>query len=343
MRIEKTLPELIDTAKVNLLSVDTALHVVIQTISRSMINPKTKMPWHTFDLTNVENPKLLSLCQSMLTDYPAKSMATNHAHWMTSGKKIYKISEEFFDVFSKVSLGSVQANALPEDLCGYCLLPKKVEDQRGDAFDGFYFYSGPGEKYLGTSDWTRFMNGLNDHQNADHGSKVLNFAWHDEKGFLNYCTMPFKGDEPLKDIFINTKFVVKRPISDEMMEIERHTQDDGFLPHIRIMCNLLIYLNSGNPDLRQYRNEIKYQSPTSQTPVKKDKSLSQSEFTLVGFGFKKSPLYNKEFFVQPPYWAHRLHGPGRTQKKYMLVKGSLKKRSAELLAQGESEAEEIHL
>lgn len=343
MRIEKTLPELIRDAKCDLSSPRTILHDVVHTVSKCIINKDTQMPGHFFDLTDIRDKKMLDVCEVMVSDFPFKSMTTNHAHWMTSGQKLFRISDDFFDIFSKVLLGNIQANALPDDLCGYCILPKKIEDQSGDSYDGFYFFSGPGEKYLGAKDWTKMMNGLSERE-IQNVTKVLNFAWLDNKGHLNYCTMPFNGDEILKDVFVNTKFVIRRPVSDEMMEIHQEVQDDGFLPHIRVMCNLLIYLNSGNPDLRQYRNEIKYQSPTSQTPVKKDKVLSQSEFTLVGFGFKKNPLYSKEFFVQPPYWAHRLCGPGRTQKKYMLVKGSLKKRSVDLLAQGEKEtAEEVYL
>jgi hypothetical protein len=344
MRIEKTLPELIRDAKCDLSSAKTVLHDVVHTVSKSIINKQTQKPWHVFDLTEIKNETMLDICQTMITDFPFKAMATNHAHWMTSGQKLFKISDDFFDIFSKVSLGNIQANALPDDMCGYCILPRKIEDQSGDSYDGFYFYSGPGEKYLGAEgkDWTKMMNGLSDRE-IQNVNRVLNLAWLDSKGHLNYCTMPFNGEELLKDVFVNTKFVLRRPVSDELMEIHQEMQDDGFLPHIRIMCNLLIYLNSGNPDLRSYRNEIKYQSPTSQTPVKKDKSLSQMEFTLVGFGFKKNPLYSKEFFVQPPYWAHRLHGPGRTLKKYMLVKGSLKKRNAELLNQEKEAGEEIYL
>lgn len=344
MRIEKTLPELIMEAKCDLSNMKTAsvMYDVLQTVSKCIIDPKTKKPGSYFNFERIENPDLLSVCQGMTDDYAFKSMTINHAHWMTEEKKIFKISEEFFDIFSKVSLGNIQANALPDDLCGYCQLPKKIKDQSSDSYTGFYFFSGPGKKFTGESVWTHLLNGVDEH--LTNNDKVLNFAWLDDSGHINYCTMPFSGDELLKDVFANTKFTVRRPINEAYMQVEQKIEDDGFHTHIRIMCNLLIYLNSGNPDIRSFRNEIKYQSPTSKTPVRKDKSLSQMEFTLVGFGFKKNPLYNKEFFVQPPYWAHRLHGPGRTLKKYMLVKGSLKRRNAELLGQESQEQDmEIYL
>lgn len=85
------------------------------------------------------------------------------------------------------------------------------------------------------------------------------------------------------------------------------------------LCILIsLYIGSGNPDLRDFRNEIKYRSSTSQTPVKKDKSLSQSNIILVGFDWKKHE--DKSWYSQP-YMARR----GKN-KKLTFNKGSIKKR-----------------
>jgi hypothetical protein len=345
MRIEKFLPEIIEEQKYNTEKESDKREMICDrltyVLSEAALENNKVTRLLNIDLVSrmFQKQKTYSkIVEEFLKDFSTKAFFIAHAHWKINGKKLFKISEDFFSVFKSVSLGGIQTDALPKNVCGYCELPSVLKDDQGDTINGFYFFVGRGYEYLGHEsheNWRKNMKGMD----ANEGDNVLALAWRcNNSDFFGYATQTFHGHESLKDIFKNSVYTERHKLG--AGQYKQSVVDDGFKEHIRVMCNLLIYLNSGNPDLRSYRNTITYQSPTSQTPVRKDKALSQSEITIVGFGYKKNPIYTKEYYVQPPYWAHRWIGEGRTEKKYMLVKGSLKKRSGDLM-QNEIEVKSI--
>jgi len=338
LRIEKTLPEKIAAAELKFDNVNTMLFDIIRTISESMI--ENGKPTSYINLRRFpKNPSINRLIHDFTNDGPARAMFTTHAHWLTGKKEIFNISPDFFDMFQKITLKDMLSDALPKDMCGYCSLPTWIDDGYGDRFNGFYFFSGPGKKFMGGNRWAHLMHGKvnEDIRVDDDMTNILSFSWVDSGHNINFSTMPWNPEDLLKDVFAKTEFVHKERLSDVKVKGRREELEDGFADHLRLMCNLLVYLNSGKPDLRPFRNQIKYQSPTSKTPVRADKVLSQSDITLVGFGYKKSPIYEKEFWIQPPYWAHRYYGPARTEKRYMLIKGSFKQRRSEMMSEKEEE------
>lgn len=325
LRIPKLLPEQILNAQLDLDKPKSLFTTSIQQMSLAMTHDRKVLS--LIDFGKIKNLDVRLAAQTLIEDAPTKAIALMHAHWQAGDKNLYRVSPDFFKVFSTVSFKDIHTDALPTNLCGFCQLPEEMTDEQGDKFDGFYFFSGPGRFYLGGQQhWHKSILGItSDKVVVGDDTNILGFGWYDKTGNCNFAVMPFNGNETLQDIFSNSEFVIKDTFLTRKQKV---ILEDGFLPHLRVMTNLLIYLNSGNPDLREFRNTIKYQSPTSQTPVRKDKELTLLPITLVGFGYKKSPMYEKDFWEQPPYWGHRRYGPGRTLRRYMLIKGSIKQRKA---------------
>ncbi len=236
-------------------------------------------------------------------------------------KNRFVFANEFFNELHDTSLIDARYSDLVSG-AGTIKLPFKLKDLFGDGFDEFSYYIGDVLDYFGVdsgcSDWKEYS------VDRDHCKEKYMFSlcWRDSRKAWNYtshyCTDP---NTTIKEMFKNSKFKSAFIDSNDNVVISEKIQEDGYEPHIKSMFNCLLYLKSGDPDLRAMRNEITYRTPTSTKIIRKDKDLSKHEFTVVGFGYKKSPIYSKEFYYQPPHWARR-----GLAKVWTWCKGSLKRR-----------------
>ena len=152
-----------------------------------------------------------------------------------------------------------------------------------------------------------------------------------ENGSTGFIFKPLPRDETtlVKDVFKNNLITYRTVGAGATLPTcEERIADDGYFHYVSILCNLLAYLNSGSPDIRDYRNEIRYKSPTSSKIVRADKDLSLENINLVGYTWKKDPLYQKESWYQKPHWARRYYGPGKTLERMVLISDCIKTRKA---------------
>lgn len=242
--------------------------------------------------------------------------------------KTYTVSKDFYKIFKEISLDNIQARHLPVDCSGYIELPEPLSDRDDDKIKGFFFYIGDVRNYLRLDDPIEWKSYIQD-QNEDKllpDQKCISCTWLDHKGSTGYFFHPLPEDEKtlLKNSFKNTRFEL-RTFTPNNVKVNKYNSD-GFMPYIAVMLNILAYLKSGNPDLREFRNDIKYKSLGSKTPVRADKNLAQDPITLIGYGWAKDPIWKKTHWVSKPYWAERRYGPGRSLSKVVLCQGSIKQR-----------------
>lgn len=318
MRIDKLLPELIKTS----------------TFKQDIIKYTFKETARLWDKTPVndryiqfeeQSDSMLNMCiRNASSDESSMSVVKNYQLYERHQGTDYVVDKDFFRCFKQISLDKVQFKHLPRDQYGYIELPEKLIDEDGDGIKGFFFSICKVTEWY-NSDKNQSAEILAKHKyDFDGAEYCFSLAWFFENGAVGFATHPIADDEIyIKDFLKTSMFThsdVTRDIKDEVSYV------DGFNPACAVMINLLAYLNSGDPDLRQYRNPIKYRSPTSTKPVRKDQELTQKDLTLLGFNWKKSALYTKESWYVPPYWANRRYGPGRELEKLVLVAGSNRNR-----------------
>ncbi len=270
-----------------------------------------------------DHPAYSRLVESTLLDVCTSAAIMILRRFKASPKR-FVFSNDFFAELHKTSLIGARYSDLTSG-AGAVKLPYKLTDHLGDEFDEFMFYIGTVEDYFSvnpdnpSSDWLEYR------KSRDHCKEKFMFslAWKDSSKAWNYtahyCTdVNTSIKEMFKDSVFKATYLDK---NDGTPNISNEIEADGYQDHIRSMFNCLIYLKSGDPDLREMKNEIRRKSPGSSKILRKDKVLTEHDFTVVGFGFKKSPNYTKEFYYQPPYWARR-----GLAKVWTWCKGSLKKR-----------------
>lgn len=101
------------------------------------------------------------------------------------------------------------------------------------------------------------------------------------------------------------------------IDIKFETDDSSIL---NIAIRLFAYISSGQPDIREMKNPIRYQSPTSKTPVKAHKHLTEKPFKVLGWGWLKERQQHIDRWGVEPFIRLQPVGPGRSEYKYVLVR-----------------------
>jgi hypothetical protein len=104
---------------------------------------------------------------------------------------------------------------------------------------------------------------------------------------------------------------------------------------VRFCFNLLLYIHSGDPDIREYRNQIKYQSNTSKTPVRAHKDLSQETIYLVGYNWKKPIIvnYDASNWEREGHFRWQHYGQNNSLIKLIWISPTVCMRKSNLLCQ----------
>lgn len=255
------------------------------------------------DKSFVPDPKLQPiLIQLLKSDEIFTNVVTTIAQHVERGH-IYLVSKDFFDVFKETGLANVQFKHLPQDQAGYVELPYPIIDSDGDTLSGFYF------------------------ANRLHpGYRRLTVGWENDCGACGAFHFAVEDNESGMDLIMEEKFNASgKEVHFTMPGFGPREEKSSYKPHMAVMINLLVYLASGQPDLRQFRNEIRTRTPTSTKPVRADSELSRSDITLVGFGYKKEAVRECEGWYSKPHMAWRRCGPNFSQLKWTFISGSEKK------------------
>jgi len=241
--------------------------------------------------------------------------------------KCYVIQKDFFIRFANMNLDRVKFRHLPEQLSGFVQLPSQIQDEDGEKFNSFYFYIGEITKLFPINDGEALKKRWEKNKGIKT-NRCLSIGWIGEDNHHSAILQPIPEDPDMdvKEIFQNIK--VARYEYDEAnnkMKMREYGEEDGYRPNKAILINLLAYIQSGDPDLRSFKNTLRYRGHSTTKVVNADQHLSQEEVVLVGYGYKKERLKTDESWSSMPHFGWRWHGPGKKQIKLTYIKGSVKK------------------
>ena len=244
-----------------------------------------------------------------------------HLKYRDTPKGHYSIAKDFFDDFKDVSLENALFSHLPQECCGVVKLPYPLVSVEDDyCFDEFLFFSGSRPAYYGdladlttTSEMPTY--------------RQLSIAWKDRSpartGFSFFSLAETTPNMTLEDAWR------------ESWKPENNTNNINYrvgrgqkIASIKaIMINLLVYINSGRPDIRSHRNEIRYNSVTKE-PRSNYKQLTEHDVKLVGYTWKKMPHYHADLWFSKPHFGWRRCGKNWSELTYTYIRGCLKTRKA---------------
>jgi hypothetical protein len=227
---------------------------------------------------------------------------------------------DFFRLLQRVDISEITWGDLPDRFLGVIRFPYPVEDEDGDLVSEIMI------GILPTSEYTALC-GVRAVASANDGDRVVLAAWltHDEKiGMFQQFSM---ADSSLKVVDYWENSVESL---DQLLEKMSGKRIDGsskgvasLLSNIALRC--LIYITSGTPDLREFRNELRYQSLKTKRLVKSHQSLSEVLIYRVGWGWLKAADYTAEAWDVRPFYRRTPSG------KRVLVSPHVRHRRQELL------------
>jgi len=242
--------------------------------------------------------------------------------------KFYVAQKDFLKDFYKISLKNLRFKDL-KDICGYIHLPLPVTDNDGTAYKDIYFFLGSPKDFMNTGEYKSFCS-RNYEVDQDRILLVASFS---DDGAQRSLSVPCPKDENMtmeeafKDVEdAHTALSPTAVISGK----DFHTPDDpGFCGMSEKLVSLLVYLGSGQPDIREFRNTIRYGNRNKKRPVPASHpNLSSLPIQLVGFNWLKE----REVHYKTGEWGVRSHprwqrcGEGFQDVKLIWVKEHTKKR-----------------
>lgn len=234
--------------------------------------------------------------------------------------KTYVITHDFFEKFKQVSLDSICVKHLPTRFSGYIHFPYPItrpkfsnagiaEEIRNsplnqpctERLSGLYVSLSPIEELTEACD----AGGRDFDCRNVAGVRSLSLLFIGENGYM--------GASVYLQVLPNTDdMAISELLS---LLVKDHNSTAHFLT--RLCINLMVYINSGNPDLREFRNKITYRSPASTKPVRSCTDLSAEAIYLVGYGWKKETIinYDAKSWEREGHFRWQPHGPGLTLRK----------------------------
>jgi len=270
------------------------------------------------------DPLLKVQGEIILGDLPSFAFfAVIAAYQQAKNPHIYVIQEDFFRKFKEMNLDKVQWQHIPKKLTGFVQLPHVLSDgtSANDKFDSFYFYCGPGNE-IEKKGFIIDRKGMPD--GYQYTDTVLCLGYTDTKEeSSNFCFRSFPKDLTLsvKDSFANVGFLE----NDGIGGTKKVVHEQGYHHHYAVMINLLAYLKSGDPDLREFRNTLRYRGNSTTKVVREDAEFSHAGIMLVGFNYMKESLKRAGGWSSVGHFGWRWVGVGRTELKLSYVSGSNKK------------------
>ena len=233
--------------------------------------------------------------------------------------KIYTLQKSFFEKFKKVNFKMIQYKHLPKEAMGFVQFPEPIKDRFSKKnYTSFFYFCGHlenihNEHFIMQQERTYDIN--------EDSINVLAVAFFDEEYelYFEWRYFPLDLNMTVEESFKN---ITRSEVTDN--GIKTTIIPEGYDDNLAIMVNTIAYLHSGDPDIRTIKNRIRYQSPTSQTPIKADKHLSLSNIIEVGFNYKKDRLQYTDEWHSMAHMGWRRCGTLKSQIKLVLVKGSTK-------------------
>jgi len=317
-KYNKFLPEILDDFKPTLKELRKDLEKYSELADIDSIPPLFSLAVKKYLVDSfIKGDYLSHLSRSDISEIIHTSLLVPYFSEKKDDRKIYVIQKDFFSRFKKIDMRELRFQHLPQNMTGYVELPETIKDEDGMNINGFFFYIGDIDKAANPV-W-------HPKQQKPYiiSNKVIGFSYFSDtfkENAFSWTHVP----EDLSIRVVDSHKDVKVIVSglDGIKEDVTSTYPE----HLAIMYNLLAYLNTGDPDIRNFKNNLRYQSSTSTKPIKADKHLSNSNIIQVGFSFKKENLSHVDEWYSMPYMRWQKCGAGLMDIKLVYVKGSIKHR-----------------
>jgi hypothetical protein len=208
--------------------------------------------------------------------------------------KCYRINSEFFNDFANIKLDRLSFYHLPTAFSGHIDLPEYLTDLEGNRFNSFFVAVDRLSKLESLIDGVPGI-GRGAFDKYPHDDLAVLFSYMDRStGVMGYLIRPFPKD---RSMLISESLVGSRIVSsmesDELgFAVEREVGEiAGYPDYQRFLFNILVYLHSGQPDIRTVKQIPKLRGGAGSKVANKDRDLSLHEILLVNYSWKKQPLY----------------------------------------------------
>lgn len=258
-------------------------------------------------------------------------------------RNVFVFEGRFYDKFSKIKINNLTLDHLPREASGCIVLPKPIIVNEA-RIDEILFVTCPTEEYLIKAYEqaislnkknpekyhfaSTFEKNFEDLKIArERGSRQLIVVGIDrEKGCVslndNYFFTKNDSNAILQDTTSATsKDISKNSIKNILSGLKGIEQE-----LLLSVLNLLAYINSGKPDIREFKNTIRYRGKSTVNVRPEDEELSRGKLFLVGFNWLKNAVYKVDGWWSSGYMAWRMCGEGRKEPRLVYFKGSFKQR-----------------
>jgi hypothetical protein len=309
-KIEKLHPELLSKYKSPLFQLITILNdyrdKTFETYASLVteIRPKFIMSLFTYlsQKKNIDEESLKRVISHLIEDPVIMEAALTLVSIVNP--TYYVVQKDFFSKFLKTKLDSVKFSDLPAYLTGYMKVPLPIIDEDGDEFNHIYFFIGDDKDFFPIKDW-RYGN-----PNAINHIKNDNEIWSSSeqltslpkgKRIIQIVLLKEDPDLMTSETSVRT-FGIRFPEDDSILisDLLNGKFDSesklGYPSYLRIVINLILYLSTGEPDIRDFRNKSKVPGEKKKSPIRTSDILSCLPIKLVGYNWKKNII--KTFSVQ---------------------------------------------
>jgi len=279
--------------------------------------------------------KFFNMLSLDIGTFLATSIMSPYYRQNKEARKIYVLNKDFYNSFLEVNFDLIQYRHLIRNAMGFVKLPYPIADSDGDEFTGFFFFSGSKHE-IENPNFRAIMD-----KPYPLSDDVVGFAYLKEDFTVpafHWSPFPVDGTIRIEEGILNVRSISvtgnSRGLNLDGKDLEevikqnpdvyKETVTNNYPKHLKLMYNLMVYLNTGKPDLREFRNPFKYLSPTSKKLTRESKELSRSDIVEVGFGYMKEKLQHAESWASKPHLGWRWCGPGRSQLELVPISGSIK-------------------
>lgn len=159
------------------------------------------------------------------------------------------------------------------------------------------------------------------------GSATSNFLLLGDNGLMDFVTAAASGSETVQQYINNIVGHGITPGNKDISAIETA---------LTFICNTLLYLKSGEPDLRE--NRVK--KPKGEFRVGNKVYGGQTNelsYTMVGFNYKKPPMYTIDETEVSGHFRWQPYGPGKAKVKLIWIDAHTRQYKTEAINRGTDE------
>lgn len=287
------------------------------------LTPNNQKRHHILKQVFERIPSIIAFC---IGDPAHAFYAGTIARIVASKKKnYYVIAKDFFDDFKDVNLKNPTFDHLPANSCGVIRLPYNLTNSKNSfCFKEIAFSTIPTEGYT-SKNIEGVMAGDVQIDDVDMGplQRQVIFSWQEkEPAIPSVCYFNLVEQHKGQTLEESWKVACNTAISRAGA-----LPDEDYSNVKKMLINLLVYINSGTPDIRAFKNTIKYNSVTKE-PRAPYLNLEEEEVCLVGYNWKKLPKYSVDQWYSKPHLGWRWCGEKKSSMRLALIKGSMKSRKS---------------